>query len=154
MNPEVVRDAPVEPNEIEDLREQVGWDRSEGTYGQVLQRHYAQYTARDDAGRLVAYMSVLSDGIADAFLLDLMVHPEHQQAGLGSRLVRRAVADMKQAGVQCVQVTFNDHLEPFYAQCGFHIFKGGIIDFKNMEWDGECQQPAGADPAGRGAAQP
>jgi len=36
-------------------------------------------------------------------------------------------------------------LEPFYAQCGFHIFKGGIIDFKNMEWDGECQSPAAAD---------
>ena len=145
MNPEVIRDAAVEPNEIEDLREQVGWDRSEGTYRHVLGRHYARYTARDEAGRLVAYMSVLSDGIADAFLLDLMVHPEHQQAGLGSRLVRRAVADMKQAGVQCVQVTFNDHLAPFYAQCGFHVFKGGIIDFKNMEWDGERQPPAAAD---------
>lgn len=46
---------------------------------------------------------------------------------------------MKQAGVQCVQVTFSDHLETFYSQCGFHIFKGGIIDFRNMEWEGECQ---------------
>lgn len=137
MNPEVVRDAPVEPKEIEDLRAQVGWDRCEGTYEQVLKRHYAHYTARDESGRLVAYMSVLSDGISDAFLIDLMVHPQHRKSGMGSRLVRTAVADMKQAGIQCVQVTFNEHLEPFYAQCGFHIFKGGIIDFKHMTWDGD-----------------
>jgi len=79
---------------------------------------------------------VLSDGVADAFLLDLMIHPEHQGTGLGKQLVRRAVIDMKQAGIQCVQVTFNDHLEPFYTKCGFHIFKGGIIDFKNMVYNG------------------
>ena len=139
MKPEIIRDGPVAPEEIEDLRAAVGWDRSEGTYEHVLQRHYAYYTARVDDSRLVGYVSVLSDGVADAFLLDLMIHPEHQKAGLGSRLVKRAVTDMKQAGVQCVQVTFNDHLEPFYAQCGFHIFKGGIIDFKNMTWDSECQ---------------
>ncbi len=88
-------------------------------------------------GELVGYVSVLSDGIADAFLLDLMVHPDHQGTGLGSHLVKRVVRDMERAGVRCIQVTFNDHLEPFYARCGFHIFKGGIIDFKNMKWDDE-----------------
>ena len=89
---------------------------------------------------LIGYVSVLSDGIADAFLLDLVVHPDHQKNGLGSQLVRRAIADMKHAGIQCVQVTFNDQLEPFYAQCGFHIFKGGVIDFKHMDWEREHNQ--------------
>ena len=126
----------VEPNEIEDLREAVGWDRSKGIYEQVLQRHYAYYTARSANGKLIGYVSVLSDGVADALLLDLMVHPKHQGTGLGKQLVRRAVIDMKQAGIQCIQVTFQNHLEPFYAKCGFHIFKGGIIDFKNMQYNG------------------
>ena len=146
MRPSIVRDGPVVPKEIEELRVAVGWDRSEGTYADVLRRHYAYYTARADDGSLVGYVSVLSDGIADAFLLDLMVHPEHQGSGLGSCLVGRAVGDMKRAGVQCVQVTFEDHLEPFYAQCGFHIFKGGIIDFKHMTWDEGCK---GANEDGR-----
>lgn len=132
---DITRDGPIEPKEIEDLREAVGWDRSEGTYRQVLDRHYAYYTVRDRNGNLVAYMSVLSDGVADAFLLDLVVHPQYQHKGIGGRMVRKAVTDMKAAGIQCVHVTFDDHLEPFYAKCGFHIFRGGIIDFKNMPWD-------------------
>ena len=137
MQPDIVRDGPVEAGEIEDLRQAVGWDRSEGTYDRVLARHYVHYTVRDNGGRLIGYMSVLSDAVADAFLLDLVVHPQCQRKGIGTRLVRRAVRDMKDAGVQCVQVTFDERLEPFYAQCGFHIFKAGIIDFKNMEWDDE-----------------
>ena len=77
-------------------------------------------------------MSVLSDGISDAFLLDLVVHPQYQRKGLGKRIVRKAIIDIKAAGIRCIQVTFNNDLESFYEKCGFHIFKGGIIDFKNM----------------------
>ncbi len=139
MNYNVLKCISVEPREIEDLRASVGWDRSEGVYGRILQRHYAYYTARSANGKLIGYMSVLSDGIADAFLLDLMVHPDYQKTGLGSQLVKTAIRDMQQAGVRCVQVTFNDQLEQFYAKFGFHIFKGGIIDFKHMSWAGEAK---------------
>ena len=62
-----------------------------------------------------------------------MVHPRYQRAGIGRRLVKQAIGDVKQAGIRCVQVTFDDRLEPFYARCGFHIFKGGIIDFAHMD---------------------
>ena len=142
---EITRDGQVEPKEIEDLREAVGWDRSEGHYEQVLTTHYTYYTMRNQDGLLVAYMSVLSDGVADAFLLDLVVRPQYQHKGIGTRLVRRAIVDMKETGVQCVHVTFDEHLEPFYAQCGLHIVKAGIVDFRNMEWNDECQQPRPAD---------
>ena len=135
---EITRDGHVEPKEIEDLREAVGWDSSEGNYGRILTTHYTYYTVRNQDGLLVAYMSVLSDGIADAFLLDLVVRPQCQHKGIGTRLVRRAILDMKGAGVQCVHVTFDEHLEPFYAQCGLHILKAGIVDFKNMAWHDEC----------------
>ena len=132
MNPEIIRDGPVTPAEIEDLRAAVGWDRSEGTYAQILQRHFAYYTVRGEDGQLIAYVSIISDGIADAFLMDLMVHPDHQRTGIGKALVEKAIGDVKQAGIRCVQVTFEDRLESFYAQCGFHIFKGGVIDFEDM----------------------
>lgn len=135
MNTKISRDGPVQPKEIADLRQAVGWDRSEDTYEQTLPKHYTHYTARDTDNRLVGYMSVLSDGVSDAFLIDLAVHPELQKTGIGARIVHRAIRDLKDAGVRCVQVTFGNELEPFYAQCGFHILKGGIIDFKNMKWN-------------------
>ncbi len=134
MNYKVLKNSTVYPYEIASLREAVGWDRSEGIYGQILKRQYAYYTVHIDS-RLVGYLSVLSDGVADAFLLDLMVHPDYQRIGIGSSLVQRAVSDIKQEGIRCVQVTFDDRLEPFYKKCGFHIFKGGIIDFQNMKED-------------------
>ena len=135
MNSDIVRNGSVEPTEIEDLREAVGWDRCEGTYESILNRHYAYYTVRAQDGSLIGYMSVLSDGVSDAFLLDLMVHPRAQRTHIGMRLVERAIQDMKDAGVRCIQVTFSENMREFYAKCGFHIFGGGIIDFKNMDWN-------------------
>ena len=82
MKCEITKDALVSPKEIEDLRESVGWDRSEGTYEKVLSRHYAYYTVRDQNELLIAYMSVIRDGVADAFLLDLVVRPQYHHKGL------------------------------------------------------------------------
>ena len=150
MDSDIVRNGNVEPTEIEDLREAVGWERCEGTYASILNRHHAYYTVRAQDGSLIGYVSVLSDGISDAFLLDLMVHPGARRTDIGMRLVNRAIQDMKDAGVRCVQVTFNEDLREFYAKCGFHIFGGGIIDFKNMDWNAGRQpgHPSGAeDPA-------
>ena len=139
MKPEITRDGRVTPEEIEDLREAVGWDRCEGTYAQILARHYTYYIVRSDDGRLIGYMSVLSDGISDAFLLDLMIHPAFQRKQIGRQLVRRGIKDVRDAGIRCVQVTFTEDLRDFYAQCGFSLFGGGIIDFKTMNWGAESQ---------------
>ena len=143
---DIIRDGRVTPSEIAELRETVGWDRSENNRDQILARHFTHYVVRDTDGLLIAYLSVLSDGVADALLLDLVVHPRHQRKGIGTRLVRGAVTDMKAAGVQCVHVTFDERLEPFYAQCGFHMLKAGIVDFKEMVWNGDGKA-SGPDPA-------
>ena len=131
----IMRDGSVSPQEIEDLREAVGWDRSEGTVSLALQRSHRFYVARDESGRLVGYLSVISDGVADAFLVDLAVHPDFQRHGLGKRMVTCAVDDVRGEGIRCVQVTFSPELRPFYAACGFSIFGGGIIDFGALEDD-------------------
>jgi GNAT superfamily N-acetyltransferase len=137
MQIEVKRNEAVEPREIEDLRAEIGWDRSSGTYGTTLKRHLAWFTARDDQGRLIGYASLLSDGISDALLVDLMVHPEHRHSGIGRKLVKSAVSYAKAERVRCVQVTFAPELKRFFEGCGFQILKGGIIDFADMRWDEE-----------------
>lgn len=131
--PEITRNGAVDSDEIEALRTDVGWEQTGGTYEQILERLYSHYTARISDKSLVGYVSVISDGVADAFIVDLMVHPNHQGKGLGRRLVKRVVADAKRAGIQCVQVTFEERLAPFYSRSGFHIFGGGIIDFHDPD---------------------
>ena len=123
----LTRDGPVAGTEIEALRAAVGWDTMENEYERILPRVYARYTIRADEC-LIAYMHVISDGIADAFLLDLMVHPDFQRQGIGKALVQQAIADLTADGIRAIQVTFDSRLEGFYRKCGFHIFGGGIID--------------------------
>ena len=127
LNHQIRRDAPISAEEIEDLRAAVGWDRFEGKYDRILLNSYAHFTVHV-GGRLVGFLNVISDGIGNAFLVDLMVATDFQKQGLGSALVQNAIADLTADGVRCIQVTFNPELEGFYRKCGFHIFLGGIID--------------------------
>lgn len=133
MTPEtsITRNGPVTPLEIENLRESIGWDRCEGTCEESLNRLHSYYTARsgDD---LIGYLSVISDGVADSFIVDLMVKPEFQHQGIATKMILAAAKHIKDQGIRCMQVVFDPSLEEFYAKCGFHIVKAGIMDFKNL----------------------
>ncbi|MHC4575243.1 MAG: GNAT family N-acetyltransferase [Planctomycetota bacterium] len=122
---------PVTDAEIGELRSAVKWDHDTGTYDRVLKGVHTYFVARDKE-KLIGFVSVISDGAADAFLVDLMVHPDYQKQGLGKELVQRAIKYSKSIGVQCIHVTFNPTEEQFYRKCGFHVLGGGIIDFKTM----------------------
>ena len=126
------KNSDVSPKEVANLRESVVWDRNEEIYPEVLMRHSAYFTSRNSAGKLIGYVSVLSDEVADAFILDLMVDPEYQREGIGLSLVESVLDYVESLGIQCLHVTFQDHLEEFYGKCSFHIFKAGIFDFKHM----------------------
>jgi len=131
---EIIEKEKVTDAEICELRAKVGWDYDPGKYDFILKGVNTYFVARDNE-KLIGFVSVISDGVADAFLVDLMVHPDYQKQGLGKKLVQRAIKYSKSIGVQCVHVTFNQTEEEFYRKCGFHIFGGGIIDFKTMNVD-------------------
>ena len=134
MKPEysIERDQPVKSEGINALRASVGWDHENGSYDTILQRTYTHYTVRA-GGTLIGFLNILSDGIGDAFLVDLMIHPDFQRQGIGTELIKQAVRDLTADGVQCIQVTFNPENESFYRSIGFHILKAGIIDNKTMK---------------------
>ena len=127
MSEDVKRDEPVQAEEIEALRAAVGWERFENKYDRIIANSYSHFTVRRD-GVLVGFVNVISDGIGDAFLVDLMVHPDIQRRGVGRALVEAAVAALTADGIKCIQVTFDAYLEDFYRSCGFYIFRAGIID--------------------------
>ncbi|MGQ9630397.1 MAG: GNAT family N-acetyltransferase [bacterium] len=124
---QIVRQAPITGAQIEALRAAVGWDSMRGTYDRILARSYTHFSVADGA-RLIGFVNVISDGIADAFLVDLMVHPDFQRRGIGRALISRAIEDLSADGIRCIQAIFDPNLEPFYRKCGFHIVKAGIID--------------------------
>ena len=128
----IVRQARLTGAAIEDLRVTVGWDRMAGYYDRILTRSYTHFSV-SDGPCLIGFVNVISDGIGDAFLVDLMVHPAFQHQGLGQALVTRAIEGLTADGIRCIQVIFDPVLEPFYRRCGFQIVQAGIIDRGSQE---------------------
>lgn len=91
---EIKQEGKVTDIEIEELRSSVGWDNKTGSFLVLSKRLYTYFTARKD-GKLIGFIDILSDGIADAYLQDLVVHPDFQRKGIGSKLVKRAIRFLK-----------------------------------------------------------
>ena len=127
----ITRNGAVTDGEINGLREAVRWDFTSGSYNKSLRKAYAYFTARDRE-RLVGFVSIVSDGVNDAFLADLVVHPDYRRRNVGYNLVQSAARLVKSRKIQCLQTTFNPWNTRFYKACGFHVFRGGIMDFKTM----------------------
>lgn len=125
--PDVIRQAYPPASAVDALRAAVGWDPSPIPYDRLLDASYTHFSVHSGS-RLVAFLSVISDGVCDALLVDIMVHPEFQRRGLGQALVRKAVHDLISDGIGFIQVVFEPRLEPFYLSCGSEITKAGVID--------------------------
>ena len=130
----VLRDQPIKQKEIETLRTAVGWDKQEGKYDKILEHSYTHYSVHDDS-QLIGFINIISDGIGDAFLVNLMVHPKFQSKGIGTALVKTAIFDIKSDGVKFIQVIFDPEIETFFKKFGFHVVKAGVIDNETMDVD-------------------
>src|SRR5262245_53011448 len=111
--PEIESNARVTAGEIAELRMLIGWDRAENTFERVVRGSYSYYTARE-AGRLIAFLNVISDGVGDALLSNVTIHPAFQRRGIGRAMVRRAIDELTRAGIQCIWVTHVPELSAFY----------------------------------------
>ncbi len=69
--------------------------------------------ARDgDDGRVVGFVTAISDGVLSAFIPLLEVLPSHQGRGIGTELVRRMLAELEP--FYMVDLVCDPELEPFY----------------------------------------
>ena len=78
--------------------------------------------ARDAEGRLLGLLQLIPTAPGTAELKSLAVREDHQRRGIGSRLVRRALAICRDEGVQALTVTTaTADIENirFYQRCGF-----------------------------------
>lgn len=112
-------DAPVSPAELAELRESVGWNRMERDLADPRLRN-AFHLCAWDGERLIGYAAVVSNGVTDAYIQDVMVHPECQRQGVGTQLMERVLARVKAEGLYMISVVYGDEaLRPFYEKFGF-----------------------------------
>ncbi len=122
----IERDGKITLAEIKEIRKSVGWDpHRRRHYDELLRRvmkhTYSYFTIRKD-GKLVALSRVISDGYIHAFIVDVNVRPEFQSKGLGTRLLRYIISELRKDKIKWVSLNFDPHdrkLKSFYEKAGF-----------------------------------
>ena len=79
--------------------------------------------ARDgDGGRVIGFVTAISDGVLSAFIPLLEVLPERQGEGIGTELVRRLLAELED--FYMVDLMCDPELETFYGRFEMMLLSG------------------------------
>lgn len=69
--------------------------------------------------KLIAFGRMISDGVYQSLICDVMVHPEEQGKGLGKQIIKKLVYKCQQSGIQSIQLFSAKGKHPFYKKLGF-----------------------------------
>ena len=72
-----------------------------------------------DSDRLVGFGRVIADGIHHALIVDLIIHPNYQGQGLGSKLLDRLVTKCIDSKIRDIQLFSAKDKFEFYEKFGF-----------------------------------
>ncbi len=117
----------LKAEQVARLRESVGWDARVEKFKKKLGNTYFCVSCFAE-NRLVGYLDVVSDGIDDAYIRDLVVHPDYQHRGIGLKLLDMVIKRVKSDGIKMINVIFEPRLEEFYRKANFVIMSAGLID--------------------------
>ena len=100
-----------------------GWDRAGIT--PMIQGSTVFVVAVEEAtGRTVGMGRLISDGVSDGYIQDLVVHPDFRRGGLGRRLVKALVLWAQETGLLWLGVIAEPGAEGFYQNLGFRVMEG------------------------------
>jgi ribosomal protein S18 acetylase RimI-like enzyme len=115
---------------IADLYRAGGWWNEKwnpASLGALIAGSFAFAVAVDPAtGKAVGMGRVLSDGVSDAYVQDLVVLPDYRGRGIGTMIVSTLLDHCKSAGVIWVALVAEPGTEPFYTALGFRRMEGHI----------------------------
>lgn len=123
---EIVGDAPVEA--VVELYRAGGWWREDPAARAVIpamvRGSFCFLLARAADGAIVGMGRVISDGVSDAYIQDVVVRREHRGRGIGREIVRRLVDRCLEADIGWIGLVAEPGTEAFYAPLGFAALAG------------------------------
>ena len=92
--------AEIPPDEAAELYLEAGWmDHADtAAVSAMLQGTFAVSAAFHN-GRLIGFMRAFSDGVSDAYLLDLVVRTEYRKLGIGRNILERLADYLRTLGM-------------------------------------------------------
>jgi len=117
-------------DEIADLYRAGGWWKDE--YRPEELRHLIRgsfafaVASESKTGKAIGMGRVISDGVSDAYIQDLVVMPEYRTSGVGSAIVSRLLEKCRESGISWIALIAEPGSEPFYLPFGFRRMEGHI----------------------------
>lgn len=104
------------------LYESTGWNKrfqfTEKELSQAISNSWFVLTAYDNE-KLIGFGRIISDGVYQTLIGDLIIHPDYQGRGLGSTLLTKLEAHCKNNGIRWIQLTSAEGKRGFYKKHGY-----------------------------------
>ena len=130
----ITKETSVSIDDVLHLYQAVGWTNYTNQpqmLEQSLAHSLAIYVARDGE-EIVGLVRLVGDGFSSVFVQDLIVLPSYQRQGIGSNLMKEALADYKDAyQIQLATEQTEKNLD-FYRSLGFETLS--TYDCTGMIW--------------------
>ena len=112
--------------QLAELYRSAGW-MSPGDTPESLQKNlegsYAWCTAWD-GDILIGFMRAISDGVSDAYMLDLIVRPDYRKHGAGRQILHTLADYLKTQGIEWIVCIGVPGSETFYGKTDVKIMDG------------------------------
>ncbi len=82
--------------------------------------------ARDGTGKIVGMGRVLSDGVSDAYIQDVVVLETHRGRGIGGGMIRRLTDRCVEARIGWIGLVAEPGTQAFYERLGFRVLPGHL----------------------------
>jgi ribosomal protein S18 acetylase RimI-like enzyme len=93
----------------------------------ILEGSFAFVIAVDaGTGKAVGMGRILSDGVSDAYIQDLIVHSEYRNIGVGRKILLQLLAICAAAKITWVGLVAEHAAEEFYTAIGFSRMEGHV----------------------------
>ena len=137
----ITKERSVSIDDVLPLYQAVGWTNYTNQpqmLSQSLTHSLAVYLARDGE-KIVGLVRLIGDGFSSVFVQDLLVLPSYQRQGIGSSLMKQALADYKDAYQVQLATEETEKTLGFYRSLGFETLSSFqctgmiLVDRKNFK---------------------
>ena len=137
----ITKETSVSLDDVLHLYQAVGWTNYTNQpqmLAQALTHSLAIYLARDGE-KIVGLVRLVGDGFSSVFVQDLIVSPSYQRQGIGSALMKQALADYKDAYQVQLATEETEKTLGFYRSLGFETLSSFqctgmiLVDRENLK---------------------
>ncbi|MBL5768378.1 GNAT family N-acetyltransferase [Heyndrickxia sporothermodurans] len=119
----------VNPEEMKEIYTSVGWTKhSEEIIKQVFEASNVLAFVTVN-GRVIGFGRGMSDGVFNAAIYDVIVHPDFQKQGIAKQIMEYLLD--KLSNVSCVHLISTTGNEGFYKRLGLKKLKTGMARYLN-----------------------